>query len=68
MDISDFTTNEYTAFFAGRADAMAGCWRVNAELAERDGKSGLQAREYAAKAEAERDRLLSILASRKEKV
>ena len=65
---SNLTTNEYTAFMAGRADAHATRWRVDAEMSEREGQSGLQAREYAAEYEAERDRLLAILAERKEKV
>jgi len=60
------TTNEFTAFMAGRADARATRWHIEAEINERDGHGGLLAREYAAEYEAERDELLAILAQRKE--
>ena len=66
MDTSNLTTNEYTAFMASRADARATRWRVDAEMSERDGRSGNQAREYAAEYEAERDRLLGLMTTRKD--
>jgi hypothetical protein len=67
MDPKDLTAREFTIFMAGREDASADRWRTEAELLERDNKSGQQCRRYAEDAMAERDRLLAQLATYKDR-
>jgi hypothetical protein len=62
MNRTDFTPSEYTAYEAGIAYAHALRWRVDAELAERDGKDSTQARQYQAEYEAEHERLMGLVA------
>lgn len=66
MDTQHLTANEWTAYQAGCAASNAARWRIDAEMLEREGKDGSQCRKYEADAKAEHDRLLSILAKRKE--
>jgi hypothetical protein len=61
MNRTDLTPSEYTAYEAGSAYAHALRWRVDAELAERDGKDSTQARQYQAEYEAEHERLMALV-------
>ena len=53
MDINQLTKTERLAYEAGRADARATRWRIEADLQARDGQPTATAREYQAQFEAE---------------
>jgi hypothetical protein len=61
MNRTDLTPSEYTACEAGVALGHATRWRVDAMLAERDGKDSTQARKYQAEYEAEYERLMALV-------
>jgi hypothetical protein len=62
MNRTDLTPSEWTVYEAGSAYAHALRWRVDAEMAERDGKDSTQARKYQAEYETEHERLMGLVA------
>jgi hypothetical protein len=53
LDLSDLTETERLAYQAGRDQARADRWRIDAEISERRGEPSNTAREYQRQHEAE---------------